>query len=103
MDIHDEESGEEGHPIRETYPARVAYKPASVHDRGLHDRLDAGRSSPEKAGERLQIEKPFYDRPARLPDEERESTVLPLRSARTYIEPDYDDLETPAYLRRRSR
>lgn len=36
--------------------------------------------------------------------EVREGSVLPFRNdRRTYIEPDYDDLETPAYLRRRSR
>lgn len=34
----------------------------------------------------------------------RETAVLPFRNdRRTYVEPDYDDLETPAYLRRRSR
>lgn len=112
MDLNEEEPGGEERPTRESYPARVAYHdenipayerlsraPALERDRGLERERERVE---QRAADRLAHERPFYDRGA-YEYEERETPVIPLRSGRTYIEPDYDDLETPAYLRRRSR
>ena len=121
MDFIEEESGTEERPVRESYPYHVAYqeersrayerplrKRNPVYERSDHTDRTATYERPayERASfERSAYQKPSYDRPTyeRAAYEERETPVIPLRPGRTYIEPDYDDLETPAYLRRRSR
>ncbi|PKL30386.1 MAG: hypothetical protein CVV45_17765, partial [Spirochaetae bacterium HGW-Spirochaetae-10] len=104
MDFIEEESETEERPARESYPSRVAYQEerAPAYERPLRERAPVyERSDRSDRTERTVA----YDRPAyeRAAYEERETPVIPLRPGRTYIEPDYDDLETPAYLRRRSR
>ncbi|MBW7859111.1 MAG: cell division protein FtsZ, partial [Leptonema sp. (in: Bacteria)] len=88
---------EESYTNRERYPNRSVAQKQDWQKVSTDRKFESDFSYSEKAVNDFEVDEAMLQRPA-----DKQSIVVPFR--REYVEePDYDSLETPAYLRRRSQ